>query len=283
MEVSPFEPIGAEESLEKIREAKQDFGRTQTNCFFPRQALTAYAADKRLRFYHSRDALLFLGEEGDYAQVYYFLRQGSVFPTVLHEKPLVVTELDANGKQSAHIREAEAALLPAGFHLESRNLCLWIDLKSQEQRLRAELAEAEERLARRGYRYASGEEEAQREQILRLWREHLKPTDIPFSHYDYRRNGRLVCLVDEAGTVCSVIWWEGSKKASEWRHLVTNPAFLHQGLAYTLVNKWAVCALDEGYLSGFSWCEEHNRASYLLQEKLGSRYLGGQSLQYLLP
>ena len=281
--ISLIEPISLEESIQKAKQAKAEFGHSLTNCYFPRQALAAYADDGRLFFHRSQDALLFLGDEGKYYQVFYFLRAGSTLPTPAHDKALVVNELDADGKQLLNLRQAEQALILARFRLESRNLCLWINLRENETRLREALAENETRLARKGFRFAPAETEEQREQVRKLWSGHLKPTDIPLSHYDFDNSGRVLCIVDEAGMVCCVIWWDESKRTSEWRHIVTHPAFLHQGLAFALLCKWAVCALDAGCSDGYSWCEEHNRASFSLQEKLGSRYSGKQSLQYVLP
>lgn len=280
----PFKTIGLEESVCSARDAKKRLEHTLTNCLFPKQALGGYAAEGRLFFYRDDNALLFPGDEGAYYQVYYFLRAGTVFPSLPHDKALVINELDANGKQLPYLRQIEQLLFPAGFRLESRNLCMWISLAEHESRLRSELIENENRLSQKGLRFSPVETERQHEQVLELWTEHLKPTDIPLSHFDYRSHGgQVLCIADKAGTVCSVIWWAGSNKVSEWRHIVTDPAFLHRGLAYSLLCKWAVSALDAGYANGYSWCEEHNKASFSLQEKLGSRFLGRQSLQYLLP
>lgn len=285
MDRSPaYSRVSLEESVQAAREWKQGPGRSLTNCVFLKQTLAEYAAQDRLFCRRGEDSLLFLGDEGAYFQVFYYLREDGAFPVFPHDKPLVVNELDRNGEQLPHIRRIEEKLRTVGFELESRNLYMGIDLRRHEDALRRLYAENEDGLRRQGFRFAVPEGEEQREQVRRLWREHLKPTDIPFAHYAAPNGGgELCCVTDASGTVCAVIWWDSRKKTSEWRHIVTHPAYLRRGLALALLSRWAVAALDAGCTEGYSWCEERNLASIRLQEKLGSRFNGKRSLQYLLP
>ncbi len=277
----PYSRINLEKSLSAIRQqAKEATSPVQTNCLFPQKTLNEYAIFDRLQYMQNDSGLIFLGDEGSYYQLYYFLHGETDFPVFPHDKPLVVNELDAGGRRKQYIIEIEKRLFEAGFSLESNNLYLANDLKGNESRLRQIYLQSEEHLQKLGLFFSVPKAIREQDQIARLWREHLKPTDIPWQHWQFS-SGETHCIFDMDGTVCAVIWWTCFGKTSEWRHIVTHPNHLRQGLAFALLSKWAVTALDSGCMNGFSWCEEHNIASLALQSKIGSNYSGRYCRQYI--
>lgn len=282
--IAPFEKPDAPGARALLRELRAAFPGADTNCLMADGALGAYAAEGRLLCARTDEAAVFLADEGAYYQAYYYLRPGGALPALHPDKCAVIAEPDIRGRRAEYIRRMEPAFLAAGFGFECRNIQLELDLTANEDALRAAARESAEALKAGGYTLAAAPDAAQTEQTARLWRAHLKPTDVPLDHYaPGAGGGDVLCAVDGSGDVAAAMWRHHEGRASQWRHIVTHPAHRREGLALALLHAWALDALEHGCAVGWTWADERNTASLRLQQKLGSRPNGRSSTLFILP
>lgn len=267
-----------------LKEYKQKCGKLFSNSLLPGKSVREALDTGAVYLYRMENGFLVLTEEGadEPLKCSYFLTPGEPFPKAAGNRAILIEEPDSNGRRQAWLSTFIPVLEQAGFRLAADNVQVSCELTYEviEKMIRACSARLEEGkyVLRQG---AAGF----REQIRGLWRAHLKPTDIPPSHWDLsEENGiHIVCAFDGNGVLRGVNWWQEQDHVCEIRHTVTDPSCKRKGIGTGLVLYAMRAACLAGCERAFTYIDRENTNSLGLYGKTGFGLNGRRSLQLLRP
>jgi len=282
-----IELTGYESFHEAYAAEKRRLGPLNSNCLLPKRTIAEALLRGRVFLRHTESGLAVYAEEGDpapFADLYYFLADGEALPDLSIDRPVLLEELDSNGRRAAYLDAMLPKLTAAGFSLIAENVLVEIGSAFGEEAAEG-LAAAEAGYAERGYRVELDPTGDAREAAFALWRAHLKPTDLPPWHFavDPEQGMHLVCLLDAHGEVAGVNWWMVKEQVCEIRHTVTRPDCLRQGIGSFLIRYALQNAAKTGIRSAYTFIDVNNLRSLAMYEKIGFVRTGKISRQYLLP
>ena len=272
------------EFKELYESAKTRIKKLDTNCLFPGSVVKDSIQQNHLYYREFPEGFILYIDEGNLYRIYYFLDSSKPVPELRCEKDLLLEELDFKNRREEYLSYFTDKILKSGFYLESRNIQFEINLAEQKEWIQAEYKKAGERLENNGLTSATELNPKQIEQVLELWRDHLKPTDVPVSHTEFASddNQSVVCVLNKDGSVCGTLWWVDRGNYCEVRHIVTHPDYYRMGISnFTMLYSF-VKAMERGSKFVISYTDIHNEKSIGMHKHAGMAENGKISLQFLL-
>ena len=254
--LASMQPLAsADEYRALVKDNKRRLGTVRTNCMLMPRAFAEPAADGRLAFATYDDGLLVRTDEGAYATLYYYWREGAPMVRLHDNVPLYVEETREPCDEHA------AFLRDAGLVLQKRNVQYVLARDDWDSRTddRAD-----------GYAMARCEDEALAAEVVALWGRRLGLADIPLAHKEFLSRGDAVwCALSPSGELAGAIWWQDAGKTRLMRHIVVDERHTRRGLAKTLLALCATDACQTGMLKVSTWISDANYASIALHEGMG--------------
>ena len=278
-------PLSDYSEFKKLYEtAKNNIGKPDTNCLFPGTVVKDGIRQEILYYRVFPEGLVLFLDEGNLYRVYYFLDSSKPIPDLSCGKTLLIEELDNNNRREEYLNSFAEKLTRSGFYLESRNIQFEINLAEKQQWIRDEYARALHRIESNGFSFTVQPDHEQAEQVLEIWKNNLKPTDVPLSHTRFETDDEqsVVCVVDRDGRVCGTLWWINRGNYCEIRHIVTHPDHYRKGISnFTMLYSF-MRASENGSKIVISYMDVHNENSILMHKRAGMTQNGKVSLQFIL-
>ena len=279
-------PLNSLDVFEETRKrAKANLGKLDTNCYMGAAALAEPVSSKRASIQEFEQGFLVFIDEGAYDRLFYFLQHGqdAPFPALCVDKPVVLEELDSNDRRQAEIADLGERLAAQGWKLYARNLQVAAKLQEEAEKIREASAAALAKVAANGIGLCPPDERLATD-IVRLWKDHLRTTDVPGQHFSFLDDPEqhVVCAVDANGVLCGVNWWEYRNRTCEIRHTVTHPDYLHRGIAFAMLTHSLTTACEHGCEQAITYIDDENVKSLGLYAKAGITPNGRTSTQFIL-
>lgn len=223
--------------------------------------------------------IAFFSDEGTYYKCYYHVESEMEFPLMLPDKPVVIDELDKEGRRSAHISRSEVKFHQKGFSYYRTN--------RQYEKALCSRTSAEKELSGAFHMVfvTASKDERQMDcmqQSVMLWDQNLELADIEKSHRTLKEGSGIVCITSPDKRVVSTEWFHNEGGRSEGRHTVTDPEFRGCGFAKALLYEWCSRAYEAGMKKAVTWIAEDNARSVRLHKSVGFMETGTVCRQYIL-
>ena len=275
---------GSVEQVDELRRALAErVGKLRTNLTLGPGRISCAIERGMVRYEARPESLLVFKDEGAFELVYYYLAECEAFPRMTWEKPVVIEEIDQGGVNTAWREAFARALRDRGWRLAAANLQVAMDLSDGEGEIDALLERSSAALRERGLSFEEcGTERA--DEVVALWREHLKATDVPADHFGFAGDAsqNVVCVVDGEGSLCGVNWWRCAGRTCEVRHTVTVPDRQRQGIGLAMLAYTLDAARRAGCTRAYTYIDEENTRSLALYGKCGFSENGRSARQYVL-
>lgn len=266
------------------KENKKRFSKIDTNCLFPGKIIRDSIANGQLFYRSFPEGLVLYIDEINLYRAYYFLDAECQLPDMSADKIILIEELDDQERRKEYLDKFRNKLETAGFFQESCNYQLEVDLLKNRDLICENYKNAFTRINISGLLTTCEPNADQNEQILQLWKNSLKQTDVPISHTNFYNDNEqhVICVTDPQGNVCGVNWWTFRGNCVEIRHTVTHPNYYHKGIGNFIMSFVLNTALNEGVVIGMTYVEEQNYRSFGMMHKAGLKENGRVSYQFLL-
>ena len=265
-------------------QAKEKLGRLNSNCLLPSRTLPEAISNGNV-FYNEYQSgfIIFTTEDAPFGfyKAYYFLSDMDNFPLIKTNKPVLLEELDSNGKREVYLRQFQPKLNAGGFKMYAENYLFEIDL---DESILRNCDTYMEKLHTHNLCFKTDSTINYSEDVRELWKQYLKPTDVPESHMLFSKNGvHLICVLTKENEICGVNWWHCSNSVCEIRHTVTRPDHYREGIGTFMILSALEYAYHDGCKSAFTFIDAENIKSIRMYEKIGFRKSGKISRQFVKP
>ena len=269
-----------------FQKTKQKFGTINSNCLLPNKVVSEALTESSVYLEEYPEGFVMFTEWNAPAlfyKIYYFIGDINSFPKISPEKPLLLEELDVNGKRSEYLDQISASLNRSGFTEAAKNIM--VETKCSDPTVSSETDKILSHLESMNYRIEMDPHEVSTNDIADLWKNNLKKTDIPHEHYSSLKNGNshIVCVFDPNNTVCGVNWWQYRNTVCEIRHTVTRADVRRKKIGSLMI----LFALDQAYKNNcrtaYTYIDSNNTSSITMYEKAGFTKNGKVCKQFILP
>lgn len=266
-----------------VKEIKGKFGRLDTNCMSGSRGMETPISKGTVSCETVPGGILFYVDEGMYLRLYYHLGKGAMFPRLTAPKPVLLEEPDNCDRRKEYLDGLFARAGGQGFEKVALNLMVSRNPAAEKDAVKEQYLSACRRIEENGF-CVTDCMPGMEDDVLDLWKNHLKTTDIPEEHLNFSgdETQRVVCAVDREGHVKGVNWWQIRGRNCEIRHTVTAPDSYKKGIGYALVMAALADAADMGCSNAFTYISDVNYRSLGMYSKAGMAVNGKVSYQYML-
>ncbi len=255
----------------------------QTNCFLLPGEIRDLTDQGRLRYSLSDNDLLFLVDQGVFAQLLFYTRTaGPVNPALQNQLRAfgcpIVLDLIARGNQTALEALIQTKWIPAEFRPHSRYLrfsCKAEDFTTSQKQ--SPLPSAAQEVQHNVAPFIP--------EIYALWALSLDPYSIALptlTELQALIEGRRVsCVVDDNGKLCAVAVANRHGNRVILQHISVHPHYRRQGIARRLLTASMREDLADGVTGWLLWVAADNEAAIQLYQHLGFAPDGMASAQLI--
>lgn len=267
---------------ELLHRYKDHIATLNTNSIIMPETIRSYISKNKLYFEAHPDGILFFIDERKYFNLYYFWNQKAEFPEISCRLPIIVEELNQNGRRDSYIDEIRKKLRLIGFNRIRRNVQVEMrpgDIQRNIEMTRNILLDKLEQ-KNLALRYCT--DGTAMKQVTSLWEDFLDVADVPDDHFSNMDGATILNVENPMGRVVSTIFWSGNSRTNECRHVVTHPDFYKMGLASVLIQTWICTVRQNGVERLTTWINDQNYKSLALFQNNGFHPNGRISVQFIL-
>lgn len=229
-----------------------------------------------LYYVQNDDSLFVYADEGSYYELYYLAERNADLSKSKSDKEVLVNKatLKKDGKVAL-----DNELLRNGFEIRSINTQYSIDVLENVENIRTVYSKCFDYIEKNAYKINYNNID-DREKVLFLWKNGLKNTDVPYSHFI---EGNILSLVDSNNELLGGAWYsENGIKDSEWRHIVIDEKYRGHGLGTMMIYYYLNFLASKNVKRSYTWIEERNLPSIEMHKKVGFNPTNRVSIQYII-